>query len=116
MHDVTEGGVATALDELARACGHRFKVCLDRIPVRAETTALCSRLGLDPLGLIGSGALLICCRPGSAEAILKAITAGGVQATLVGEVMDRGEGMVAVDASGNSLPWPTFERDEIARL
>ena len=116
MHDVTEGGVATALEELAATCGHRFRVEPNRIPVLAETSALCSRLGLNPLGLIGSGALLLCCRPSSAEAVLQAITTAGVQAALIGEVLDRGEGIIAVDEAGNTVPWPRFERDEIARL
>ncbi len=115
MHDVTEGGVATALEELATACDHSFRVCIRRIPVLAETAAVCFRLGLNPLGLIGSGALLICCRSDSAEAVVEAIRAAGIQVTQIGEVLARGKGVTALDENGNTVPWPKFERDEIAR-
>jgi len=115
MHDVTEGGVATALEELATACKHRFRVHLQRIPVLAETAAVCSRLGLNPLGLIGSGALLICCRPASAAAVVNAIGSAGIQVTEIGQVLEPGEGISALDINGNTVPWPRFERDEIAR-
>ena len=37
MHDVTEGGVATAIEELSAAGGCRLRVDLDRIPVFPET-------------------------------------------------------------------------------
>ena len=63
MHDVTEGGIATALEELSAAGGCRLRVDLDRIPVFPETRTICRLLGVHPLGLIGSGSLLICCRP-----------------------------------------------------
>jgi hypothetical protein len=67
MHDVTEGGIATALEELSAAGGCRLRVDLDRIPVFPETRTICRLLGVHPLGLIGSGSLLICCRLKHAE-------------------------------------------------
>ena len=44
MHDVTEGGVATALQELSVAGGHRLQVMVDGIPVLPETEKLCRML------------------------------------------------------------------------
>ena len=58
MHDVTEGGLATALRELAAATGHGVLVHRDRVPVSAATARVCDLLGADPLGLIASGSLL----------------------------------------------------------
>jgi hydrogenase maturation factor len=115
MHDVTEGGVATALEELATACNRRIRVHLQRSPVRAETAIVCSRLGLNPLGLIGSGALLICCRPDSAKAVIDAISDAGIAVTEIGEVLGGGEGVTALDENERVVPWPRFDRDEIAR-
>ena len=69
MHDVTEGGLATALEELSIAGGHRIRIETDRIPVYPETEKICGLLKLDPLGLIGSGSLLICCRKGACDAL-----------------------------------------------
>ncbi|MFQ5692587.1 MAG: AIR synthase related protein, partial [Nitrospinota bacterium] len=56
MHDPTEGGITTALVELATASGLGLEVYPDRIPVLEETHAVCDCLDLDPLGLIASGA------------------------------------------------------------
>jgi HAD superfamily hydrolase (TIGR01509 family) len=61
LHDVTEGGVGEALHEMAQASGLTIEADRDRIPVLGPTRTLCADLGLDPLGLIGSGSLLIGC-------------------------------------------------------
>ncbi len=115
LHDVTEGGAATALDELTRAGRHRIRVWAHRIPVYPETARICSLLGIDPLGLIGSGSLLIVCRPDSRERLREALGDRGIQATWVGEVLGPGSGVEAVDDEGTSLPWPHFEADELPR-
>ncbi len=78
MHDVTEGGLATALRELAAATGRGVLVHRDRIPVSAGTRRICDLLGADPLGLIASGSLLVCCDPEEAPALLAALAAAGI--------------------------------------
>jgi hydrogenase expression/formation protein HypE len=59
MHDVTEGGVLGAAYEIAAASGIGVHLDASRVPVLPETAAICRALGIDPLGLIGSGALLV---------------------------------------------------------
>lgn len=115
LHDVTEGGLATAVRELADAgrCGLRLLV--DRIPVFEETRQICSLLGIDPLGLIGSGSLLICCRPEAADGLCRQLTAAGIRVTEIGEVTEVEKG-VRAEAGGRPAPWPAFEVDEITRL
>ena len=115
LHDVTEGGAATALDELTRAGRHRIRVWAHRIPVFPETARICRLLGIDPLGLIGSGSLLVVCRPDSRERLREALGDRGIQGTWVGEVLGPGSGVEAVDGEGTSLPWPHFETDELPR-
>lgn len=116
MHDITEGGLATALQELSEAGNHRLRVVVDQIPVYEETKRLCRLLGLDPLGLISSGSLLITCAPSSAEQLTADLRADGIDAVCLGEVLDHGAGIEAVDTEGNPAPWPHFDTDEIARL
>ena len=58
MHDPTEGGVATALHELAHASGVGVRIEAARLPLLDAGAQLCARFGLDPLGVIASGALL----------------------------------------------------------
>lgn len=82
MHDVTEGGVLGAAHEMAAASGIGVSLDGDRVPVAPETRAVCDRLGVDPLALIGSGALLIA-TPDAARTSA-AIEQAGVAVTPIG--------------------------------
>jgi hydrogenase expression/formation protein HypE len=115
MHDPTEGGLATGLLELAAAAGVGLEVEEDAIPILPETRVLCARLGLDPLGLIASGALLLAVALEDADAIRSALESAGIVAAGIGQVVERKQGVVLQSASG-ARPVPRFERDEIARL
>ena len=86
MHDVTEGGLATALTEVSTAGGHAIEIHLDRIPILPPTARICTALAIEPLGLIGSGSLLIVCRPEAADGLLQAINDQGIAAACIGEV------------------------------
>jgi hydrogenase maturation factor len=115
MHDVTEGGLATAAEELTIAGGYRIKIDMDTIPVFAETRKVCRLLGIDPLGLIGSGSLLICCRQTGCESLMSAIRGAGIDVTCIGEVLEEGQGIAALKKA-QPTPWPQFEVDEITQL
>ncbi len=116
MHDVTEGGVATALEELSVAGRHRIRVNRDSIPVMSETTRICSLLGADPLGLIASGSLLIACEAAASDELAERIRGEGVGAAIIGEVLDEGQGVEASNGRGEIVPWPRFKVDELARI
>jgi len=115
MHDITEGGLATALMELSIAGKHRIRVNMDRIPVFPRTKKICSLLGIDPMGLIGSGSLLICSRKNETETLMDSIREAGIDIACIGEVMEAGRGVEAVSKAGPAA-WPSFEVDEITRL
>jgi hydrogenase maturation factor len=115
MHDVTEGGIAAAIYELSCAGGHHLDIHLDRIPVLPVTDRVCRLVDVDPLGLIGSGSLLMVCRPDTAEALMAAIGAEGIPVAWIGDVSAPGQG-VRAHRNGKHVPWPKFEVDEIARL
>jgi hydrogenase expression/formation protein HypE len=115
MHDVTEGGVATALHELSIAGVHRLRIHLDRIPVLPETRRICDLLGIDPLGLIGSGSLLICCGAEAADELQGELATQGIAVSDIGVVLDHGEGVEAWQGAVRAV-WPEFEVDEITRL
>jgi hydrogenase expression/formation protein HypE len=115
MHDPTEGGLATGLWELTEAAQVGLEVDEAAIPILPETQALCTRLGLDPLGLIASGALLLAVAPGDADVILAALKEGGVPAAQIGCVAERELGLT-LQGPQSKRPLPHFERDEITRL
>ena len=60
MHDPTEGGLATAIKEICIAGNVGANLSFESIPILPECITLCSTFGLDPLGLLASGSLLIC--------------------------------------------------------
>ncbi|NLE06041.1 MAG: hydrogenase, partial [Crenarchaeota archaeon] len=59
MHDPTEGGVANGIHEMADASGLGVKIFHENILVQNVTNQICNHFKIDPLQLIGSGALLI---------------------------------------------------------
>lgn len=115
LHDVTEGGLATAVEELSIAGGHRIRIRMEAIPVYPETRQLCSAFGIDPLGLIGSGSLLICCDCGGCDRLVKRLVKEGIAVTPIGEVLEPGAGVEATE-NGAMCIWPKFQVDEITRL
>lgn len=115
MHDITEGGLATAIEELSIAGNRSIRVDTDLIPVYPETQKICDLLGINPLGLIGSGSLLICCRSEECHRLIEDIAAAGIVITAIGEVMGRGNGIRAYKGN-KQVPWTAFEVDEITKL
>ena len=115
MHDPTEGGVLTGLFELAGACGLGIRVEGDRIPVYPETAAICQVLGIDPLGLIASGALLIGAPPSACEGIAAALARRGIETTDVGEIVPADEG-TTIEQGGGRRTFVPPARDELARV
>lgn len=73
MHDCTEGGVLGAVFEMSLASGLGFELQERRVPVAPETRKLCRRLSVDPLRLIGSGALLLSVEPGKESEVRRAL-------------------------------------------
>ncbi len=115
MHDVTEGGIAAAVWELSAAGGHTLTIDMDLIPVSKITARICRAVGIDPLGLIGSGSLLIISKPEGAEGLLNDLHETGIQVGRIGTVGESGTGIKAF-RDGVPAEWPEFETDELTRL
>lgn len=115
MHDPTEGGLATGLWELAEAGDVGLIVEEESIPILPETAAVCDALGLDPLGLIASGALLLAVPHDQADDIARALQSEGIAAACIGWIVTSEEGVVLRNG-GSTQPLPRFDQDEITRL
>jgi hydrogenase expression/formation protein HypE len=110
MHDPTEGGLLWGLKELARATGLGLEINLDRVPVFPETEIICRHFGINPLGLIASGSLLIVVSKGHSSAVVKAIQSMGVECTPIGTM--GGSGLRGFRA-GRRTRLPDLAGDEI---
>jgi len=113
MHDPTEGGLATGLWEMADASGHRLAVDPSNA-ILGDGRELCEAVGLDPLGAIASGALLMAVHPDDAGKIIAALHTEGLDAYSIGHVAAGPPSVV--DVRQNHQPLPRPARDEIARL
>ena len=117
MRDLTRGGLATALIELAETRGLEIAVDEGAVPVGEEVRGACEILGLDPLYVANEGRF-ICFVPEAAArtalAVLSRTAPGGppaiigrVRASASGEVMLRrtvGAERILSRLSGEQLP------------
>jgi hydrogenase maturation factor len=110
MHDPTEGGLATALHEIAEAAGAGVRIESAAIPVLPECAVVCRALGLDPLGLLASGALLIAVEEAQAGTVVQKLADARVPAARIGAVTAAADGRTM-----DGRPLPAFARDELAR-
>jgi hydrogenase maturation factor len=115
MHDPTEGGLATALHELAWAAGVGLEADGDAVLVLPACQQLCAAFGLDPLGLIASGSLLVVVAQSDVAALGRAYEQAGIPWASVATICERDHGLWIV-RGGVVQPLPRFDRDEIGRL
>jgi hydrogenase maturation factor len=113
MHDPTEGGLIWGTRELCLASRRGLEVDLDKVPVCDETSRICDHFGLNPLGLIASGSLLIVISKSNVSRVRSAIEKIGVQCTQIGRV--RGEKPVFL-RDGKPARLPAIESDEITKI
>jgi hydrogenase expression/formation protein HypE len=101
LRDATRGGVASVLNELARASSVAMIVREGAIPVRPEVAGAAEILGIDPMYVANEGKLVAFVAPEAADLALAAIRqAPGCEAAAeIGEVRTEPPGMVLVETS-----------------
>lgn len=110
MHDVTEGGVLGAVWEMAEAAGCGILLEEARIPVHPITQKICAALGLNPLRLLASGAMLIAVAGGEGEALAGELKAQGINAAVIGRACGMGARL------SNGAPIDAPGADELYKL
>jgi hydrogenase expression/formation protein HypE len=113
MHDPTEGGFISGVRELSFVTGLGVEIYEDEIPVYEETREVCRDFGLDPLGLIASGSLLIVASPRSAKRIAAAIRQKRIECAEIGRMRGKRAWLVR---DGKRHPFPAAGVDEITRI
>jgi hydrogenase expression/formation protein HypE len=101
MRDATRGGVASVLNELARASAVGVTVREADVPVSPVVQAAAELLGIDPMYIANEGRLVAFVAPQAADDALEALRAvsGCERATAIGEVQREPPGMVLVETS-----------------
>ena len=101
MRDATRGGVASVLNELARASSVSMLIREDSIPVAPAVAGAAEILGIDPMYVANEGKLVAFVAPDGMRAALGALRSvtGCEQAAEIGEVRSQPPGMVLVQTS-----------------
>ena len=115
MHDPTEGGLVTALWELAQASGRKLWFDSSAVPVPTLAARVCRVFGLDPLRAIASGGLLLNASKTAAVKIRRALESDGIVCAEIGGVDCGPHGVWAVSRKRHRRVKPPL-RDEIARV
>lgn len=114
MHDPTEGGVLAALWELAQASRKTLRIDTEQIPVPPLARRVCDVFGIDPLGAIASGALLMIVQATDAPAIRAALQRVAIACADIGSVHD-GPARVERTTTEGYEPLSRPEVDEITK-
>lgn len=86
MHDISRGGVFSALWELAEKGNIGIEVDLKKIPMRQETIEICEVLGANPYELYGAGSLLMVSDKGNE--IIHELEKLEIPATIIGKTTE----------------------------
>ncbi len=96
LRDLTRGGLAAGLNEIAAASGVGILAEATAIPVRAEVGSACEILGLSPYAVANEGKLVAMVDAGAADEVLQAMRAHplGRDACSIGQVISASPGLV----------------------
>ncbi|MBO9334890.1 MAG: hydrogenase expression/formation protein HypE [Roseiflexus sp.] len=101
LRDPTRGGVASALNEIARASQVGMVIDERKLPVQDAVRAACELLGMDPIYVANEGKLIAIVPPSDADRLLARMRAHpqGRQAAIIGHVTADHPGIVAARTS-----------------
>lgn len=117
MRDITRGGLATVLNELAEASGVAIGMNHDAIPVSEEVAAFCGILGLDPLYMGNEGKMAIIVAPECEAKALEIIRQSpyGAYAAKIGTVT-QGSSVSITTLSGGRRVVPLLHGEGLPRI
>ncbi|MBI4596718.1 MAG: hydrogenase expression/formation protein [Candidatus Tectomicrobia bacterium] len=114
MHDPTESGLAGGIREIALASEVGMVLRRNKISIYAESKILCNHFGLDPLGLIASGALLCTLDISLTPLLASKLIERGISFSVFGRVVEQERGLTFEDME--NAPLPIFDQDEITKV
>ncbi|MCU0783144.1 MAG: hydrogenase expression/formation protein HypE [Verrucomicrobia bacterium] len=101
LRDLTRGGLASALNEIAEAANVKIAIDEKRIPVREDVHAACEMLGLDPLHVANEGRFVALVAAKDAERALQIMRACEVSAgsALIGKAVETSTPLVTLKST-----------------
>ncbi len=101
LRDLTRGGLATALNEIATTSGLAIEIEENRIPVNIEVRGACEMLGLDPLYSANEGRMVVIVPEKEVRRTLEILSRheAGAQACEIGKVENIGKSRLSLKSS-----------------
>lgn len=101
MRDLTRGGLATVLNELAIMKTSGILINEESVPVDDPVKGLCEMLGFDPLYLANEGKILIVARSGDENRVLEILRSDplGKGSEIIGEITSDKNATVVLNTS-----------------
>lgn len=116
MHDVTEGGILGAVWEMCHIADLGAEVIESAINVDPVTLKICDHFGIDYLRLISSGCMLIMAPADRVEEIMEAVEDAGVEVSMIGQVVEKEEGLHMVTKQKTRIEITPPEADELYKV
>jgi hydrogenase expression/formation protein HypE len=115
LRDLTRGGLAGALNEIAEAARVKIAVEQKAIPVREDVHAACEMLGLDPLHVANEGRFVAFVAGKDAERALEILRRHEVSAgaAAIGKILEKSAPLVTLKSplgAGRILDMPSGEQ------
>jgi hydrogenase expression/formation protein HypE len=119
LRDLTRGGLASALVELAQGARAPITIDEETIPVREDVRGACEMLGLDPLYVANEGRFVACVASSETERTLMTMRRHplGAQASVIGQVAGTLSGQVMMrTALGTSRLLDMLSGEQLPRI
>ncbi len=119
LRDLTRGGLASALVEVAEAAGVPIEIDETRIPVCDQVRGACEMLGLDPAYVANEGRLVAFVPAADAERAVRAMRThpAGRQACAIGTVTGDRQGVVTARTALGTLRYvDMFSGEQLPRI
>ena len=119
LRDLTRGGLATALVELAESAGHSFALEETAIPVSDAVQGACEMLGLDPLHVASEGRFIVFVPESHADAALAVLSEHAISAGAcnIGRVLEGKKSQVIMKTLiGSERPLDRLPGEQLPRI
>jgi hydrogenase expression/formation protein HypE len=101
LRDLTRGGLASALNEIAEAAGVKIAIEEKSVPVREDVHAACEMLGLDPLHVANEGRFIAFVAAKDAARALEILRQHEVSSSsaIIGQVAEKSAPLVTLKSA-----------------
>jgi hydrogenase expression/formation protein HypE len=99
LRDLTRGGLASALNEIAEASAVKIEILEKSVPVREDVHAACEMLGLDPLHVACEGRFAAFVAAKDAERALQIMRGHDIGAAIIGQLAESSAPLVTLKSA-----------------